>query len=414
MRTPSLKRLGPSAFALSLLWALPAASQATGDAAFSQVERGRYLAVLGDCVACHTAPGLPPFAGGVVLETPFGRLAAPNITADMETGVGKMTLAEFQRVMSQGIGRGGYHLYAGMPFTAYTKVTSEDNAAIWAYLQTVEPARNQVEVNQLPFPFNIRLALIGWNLINFTQGTFQPDPNRSAEWNRGAYIVEGLGHCGTCHTPKNLLGGDKNNQFLQGATLQGWFAPNITADLHKGIGAWSEAEIVQYMKTGANRFDIASGPMAEVVEKSSQHWTDADLQAVAVYLKAGSGAVATPPAALPASDPRMRAGEAIFADRCMGCHIATGEGVPMLFPRLAKAPLVNADDPASLIRVVLAGSRAGSTDAAATGPAMPSFGWNLSDQEIAMVLSYVRNSWGNAAAPVGAGDVAGIRASLNP
>jgi mono/diheme cytochrome c family protein len=408
------KRLGGAAFAALVVAAIPVGAQVTGDAAFSQVEKGRYLAVLGDCAACHSAPGLPPFAGGVVLQTPFGNLVAPNITPDIETGVGRLSLQDFQSVMSKGIGKGGYHLYGAMPFTAYTKVTAADNAAIWAYLQTLEPAKNKVEPNQLPFPFNIRASLIGWNLLNFAQGEFKPDPKQSPDWNRGAYIVEGLGHCGTCHTPKNLIGGDKNSQFLEGATLQGWFAPNITADPHKGIGGWSETEIVQYLKTGANRFDIASGPMAEVVEKSSQHWSEADLKAVAVYLKAGRNGEAEAPAPLPASDKLMSAGQAIYADRCAGCHVATGTGVPNLFARLAQAPLVNSDDPTSLIRVVLAGSRAGATRTVATGPAMPSFAWNLSDQDVAAVLTYVRNSWGNAAPAVSAKDVASLRTSLQP
>jgi mono/diheme cytochrome c family protein len=391
---------------------LPASSRVPGDADFSQLERGRYLAVLGDCAACHTAPGLPAFAGGVVLETPFGDLIAPNITPDPETGIGTMSLSEFQRVMSEGIGKRGYHLYGAMPFTAYTKVTKDDNAAIWAYLQTIAPVRNKVEPNQLPFPFDIRASLIGWNMINFSAGEFKPDSTKSSEWNRGAYIVEGLGHCGTCHTPKNLIGGDKNSRFLEGAALAGWFAPNITADPHKGIGAWSTDDIVRYLKTGANRYDIASGPMAEMVEKSSQHWTDADLKAVAVYLKDGRNADAKAPRPVPDSDKRMVAGQAIFADRCTGCHLSNGTGVPTLFPRLALAPLIDADDPSSLIRVVLAGSQAGATDAAPTAPAMPSFAWNLSDQDVAAVLTYVRNHWGNAAPAVEPAEVAALRKSL--
>jgi mono/diheme cytochrome c family protein len=404
--------LGGAVLASLLSRALPVSARIPGDADFSQVERGRYLATLGDCAACHTASGLPPFAGGVVLATPFGDLVAPNITPDPETGIGTMSLSEFQRVMSEGIGKSGYHLYGAMPFTAYTKVTKEDDAAIWAYLQTIAPARNKVEPNQLPFPFNIRASLIGWNLINFSAGEFKSDPMKSAEWNRGAYIVEGLGHCGTCHTPKNPIGGDENSRFLEGATLESWFAPDITADPHKGIGAWSIDDVVQYLKTGANQYDVASGPMGEMVEKSSQHWTDADLKAVAVYLKEGRNADAKAPQPIPDSDKRMVAGQAIFADRCTGCHLASGSGVPKLFPRLAQAALVDADDPSSLIRVVIAGSRASATDAAPTAPAMPAFAWNLSDQDVAAVLTYVRNSWGNAASAVEPKDVAAMRKSL--
>jgi mono/diheme cytochrome c family protein len=300
-----------------------------------------------------------------------------------------------------------------MPFTAYTKVRKEDNLALWAYLQTIEPVNNPVETNQLPFPFNVRTSLIGWNMLNFTPGEFTPNAEKTPQWNRGAYLVEGLGHCGTCHTPKNLIGGDKNDQFLAGSNLQGWIAPDITANAHSGIGQWSNEDLVEYLKTGANRFDIASGPMAEAVENSTQHWTDEDLMAVAVYLKDGQPAAAAPqPVA--ADTPAMVAGKAIYADRCSACHVPNGEGVKNLFPKLAAAPLVNSTDPTSLIRVVLAGSRAGGTEAAPTGPAMPSFAWNLSDDNIADVLTYVRNTWGNAAPAVSVGEVSDLRKDLRP
>lgn len=387
-------------------------AQAAREDSFEQIDKGRYLAILGDCAACHTEPGGKPFAGGVTLKTPFGDLVGANITPDRETGIGRMTLDEFQKVMSEGEGPGGFHLYGAMPFTAYTKVTKEDNAAIYAYLNSLEPVKNKVETNLLPFPFNIRLSLIGWNMLNFTKGEFKANPQKSEEWNRGAYIVEGLGHCGTCHTPKNIMGGDKNDEFLEGATLQDWFAPNITADPHKGIGAWSVEDITAYLKTGANKYDIASGPMAEEVENSSQHWSDADLKAVAVYLKDGRNADAKAPAPIAASDGRMVAGAAIYADRCSACHVSKGEGVPTLFPRLASAPLVNSTDPTSLIRVVLAGSKAGGTHMAPTGPNMPSFAWNLADKDVANVLTYVRNSWGNAAPAVDPTEVGNLRARL--
>ena len=394
------------------LVASAAHAQSPGDASFAQVERGRYLAVLGDCAACHTAATGKPFAGGVVLKTPFGDLVGANITPDPDTGIGKWTLDDFQGAMSQGLGRGGYHLYGAMPFTAYTKVTKADNAALWAYLRTIEPVNNPVEPNQLPFPFNIRMSLIGWNFLNFTKGEFQPDPAKSSDWNRGAYIVQGLGHCGSCHTPKSLTGGDKNGQFLQGGTLDNWYAPDITADAHKGIGSWSSDDIVQYLKTGANRFGIASGPMAEMVEKSSQHWTDPDLKAVATYLLSvgGDGTSAPPPIA--ADDKGMVAGHAIYADRCAACHIGSGEGVPKLFPKLANAPLVNNDDATTLIRIVLAGGVAGATNAVPTAPTMPSYAWNLSDEDVANVLTYVRNSWGNSAPRVSPTDVATLRKQL--
>ena len=393
--------------------ALNVAHGATGADSYNLVEKGRYLTTLGDCTACHTLPGKPAFSGGVVLDTPFGKLLGANITPDPVNGIGRWSFEDFQNAMSKGHGLDGKRLYGAMPYTAYTKVLRQDNQAIWAYLQTIEPADNKVETNQLPFPFNIRTSLLGWNLLNFTEGEFKADPKKTEQWNRGAYLVQGLGHCGTCHTPKSLTGGDKNDQFLGGANLQNWVAPNITADAHSGIGSWSEDDIVKYLKTGANRFDIASGPMAEEVEHSSQHWKDEDLMAVAVFLKDG-GKPADPPKALAATDSSMVAGKAIYADRCSACHVGNGEGVENLFPKLAMAPLVNGADASSMIRVVLAGSRAGATDAAPTAPAMPSLGWALSDDNVANVLTYVRNSWGNAAPAVSSADVKAVREQLQP
>ena len=381
--------------------------------AFEKIERGRYLAVLGDCVGCHTAPGGKPFAGGAALETPFGTLLGPNITPDVATGIGGWSEADFWRTLHEGIGRNGVRLYPAMPYPAYTKITREDASAIWAYLRTLDPVRNEVRVNQLEFPFSARRpATLTWDLINFKPGVFERDPAKSDAWNRGAYLVEGLGHCGTCHTPKNITGGDSRSEALQGALLQDWYAPDVTPDLRTGIGSWSIEEIVRYLKTGANSFDIASGPMAEVVENSTSHMTDADLLAMATYLKDSGPRNAATVTSLAAGDRRMAAGRTIYENRCAACHIASGAGVPSLFPRLAQAPLVQAGDPTTLIRVVLMGSRAGATAGAPTAPAMPSFGWNLSDEEIADVLTYIRNTWGNAAQPVQAADVAKLRDRL--
>lgn len=397
---------------LALAASLAPQMLAAQDTSFAQVERGRYLAVLGDCTACHTVPGKGAFAGGVPIETPFGRLVGPNITPDRETGIGSWTEADFQKAMSEGIGKGGVHLYGAMPFTAYTKVTAADNAAILAYLRTVEPVHNTVEPNQLPFPFNIRTALIGWNMLNFTKGEYVPDVAHDAQWNRGAYIVQGLGHCGTCHTPKNIMGGDKEGQFLKGAVVDGWLAPDITGDKTQGIGKWSVDQIRQYLKTGTNEYDIASGPMAEVVKNSSQYWTDADLTAVATYLKSLEPATPMTRPPLRADAPEMLAGQALYEVRCAACHMGNGAGIDRLFPKLANAPLVSNADATSLIRVVLAGSRAGTTDARPTGPAMPSFARTLSDEDVAQILTYVRNSWGNAAPAVSAADVASARKTL--
>jgi mono/diheme cytochrome c family protein len=212
---------------------------------FKQIERGRYLTIAGDCGACHTLPGSGhDFAGGRAIETPFGQLLAPNITPDTQTGIGAWTDDEFVNALTIGTGRNGVRLYPAMPYTYYTKLTHDDALAIRAYLNTVPAVHNPVNPNQLPFPFDIRASLLGWNALFFTPGTFQPNPHKSAEWNRGAYLAEGLTHCGMCHTPKNFLGGDKTDESLNGYALQGWFAPNITNDARRGLGGWSVDEIV--------------------------------------------------------------------------------------------------------------------------------------------------------------------------
>ena len=380
---------------------------------FDRIERGRYLAVLGDCTGCHTAPGGKPFAGGLALQTPFGTLVAPNITPDPETGIGNMTNEEFLAALHEGRGHNGKRLYPAMPYPAYTKMTDDDVLAMRAYLATVAPVTNRVVSNQLPFPFNIRLSLVFWNGLEFTSGRYQPNPQKSAVWNRGAYIVQGAAHCGTCHTPKTLLGGDKNSAALTGATLQGWFAPDITNDPRKGIGGWSRDDLVQYLKTGANKWTLASGPMAEAVFHSTSRMSDEDILAIATYLKdSGEGGASARPQPLAADNNAMRAGAAIYKDSCAACHKDSGEGEVNLFPRLAGSALVQSDDPTTLVRVVLHGTRAVSTSGAPTAPAMPAFDWRLGDAQVAAVLTYIRNNWGNAAGSVSANTVASQRAAL--
>jgi mono/diheme cytochrome c family protein len=397
----------------ALVVAFTGAASAQDTQSFERIERGRALAVLSDCAACHTAPGGQPFAGGLALRTPFGTLVAPNITPDRDTGIGNMTSDEFLAALHEGRGRNGRRLYPAMPYPAYTKMTDDDVLAIRTYLGTVAPVSNKVIVNQLPFPLNIRLAMVFWNWLNFTPGRYQPNPQKSAEWNRGAYIVEGAAHCGTCHTPKTPLGGDKAGAPLAGATLQGWFAPNITPDAHKGIGGWSKDELIEYLKTGTNSWTLASGPMAEAVSHSTSKMADEDIAAIASYLKdSGAAGGASKPAPVAANDSAMRAGAAIYKDSCAACHKETGGGEIHLFPRLADSALVQSDDPTTLVRVVLQGTRAVSTSSAPTAPAMPAFDWRLNDAQVAAVLTYIRNRWGNAAAAVPAGAVASQRTSL--
>jgi mono/diheme cytochrome c family protein len=379
---------------------------------FEQIERGRYLATLADCAACHTKKdGGEPFAGGRPIETPFGMIFSANITPDHGTGIGNWTEQQFDNALRYGIRPDGSRLYPAMPYVSLTKMSRDDVNAIRAYLATLPPVPNRVVTNQLPFPYNIRLAMRGWDFLFFTPGEFKPNPEKSAEWNHGAFLVEGPGHCGACHTPKNFLGADENSKALQGGQVQGWFAPNITNDKMRGLGAMSVDDIAALLKSGHNRIATVTGPMAEEVEDSSSHFSDGDLKAIAAYLKSlpGGDHNETPVAE---SDPRMQAGKAIFRDTCSACHGIDGKGVPNLFPALATASSVRSIDPTSAIRVVLRGARSVATKAEPTAPAMPSFGWQLKDDQVAAVLTYVRNSWGSAAKPVSANDVGNQRSKL--
>jgi len=390
-----------------------AAHAAADKQAFEEIAHGRYLAIAGDCAGCHSAPGGAPYAGGLPIETPFGTLVSPNITPDRETGIGAWTDDEFVHAMQDGTGQGGEHLYPAMPYTYYTRTTREDVLAIRAYLETVEPVHNEVKANQLPFPFDVRASMAGWNELYFKRGTFRPVAGKSDEWNRGAYLVEGLGHCGLCHTAKNAAGGDETARALQGSALQGWYAPDLTGDPRGGLGSWSVDEVVAYLKTGHNAVSAATGPMSDVIVHSTSQMTDADLRAIAVYLKDQPAPSGESPKPVSGEDRMMRAGEAIYLDNCAACHTSAGTGIAQLFPALKGSPSVQSADPASLIRVVLRGAQSVATDPAPTGASMPALGWKLSDAEVAAVLTYIRNSWGNAASPILASDVASARQQLS-
>jgi mono/diheme cytochrome c family protein len=386
---------------------------------FDRVERGRYLSVVGDCAACHTLPGSGrQLAGGRILETPFGSLLGPNITPDPTTGIGAWTDDEFVNAMTKGRGRRGTHLFPAMPYTYYTRISRDDALVIRAYLNTLPPVHNEVRSDQLPFPLNVRENMVAWDRLFFRPGEFQPNASKTAEWNRGAYLTEGLGHCGLCHTPKNELGADEQDRAMRGYALQGWFAADLTNDQRRGLGSWSVEDIATYLKTGRNSVAAATGLMAETVEDSTSKMSDADLHAIAVYLKDRPGDRAnsaqnheepTPPAP-PAST--MKIGQQIYADECAGCHRSDGRGTFGLFPALASAPLMQQGDPASLLRAVLRGTAGLATQRAPTAAAMPAFGWVLNDDQVAAVLTYIRNSWGNSAPAVAPSDASKARSAL--
>jgi mono/diheme cytochrome c family protein len=393
-----------SALAALVLLTLAGTAQA-------QVSAGRYQAILGDCEGCHTAPGGQPFAGGLVLETPFGNMTVPNITQDHATGIGGWSETDFRRAVREGIAQDGTRLYPAMPYPAYARMSDADLTSLWAYLKTVTPVHHAVEADHLRFPFNIRALMAGWDWLYFKPKRFAPVEGKSAEWNRGAYLVNGPGHCGACHTAKNLFGAD-GPVALTGASLQGWFAPEITDAKPRGVGGWSADDVVAYLKSGWNSHAVASGPMADVVERSTSQMTDGDLKAVAIYLKDQPATQKQSPAVVAANDPAMADGKILFQNNCVACHGANGKGEALMFPPLAGNPVLLQSSPENLIRVVLAGAQAVSTPAAPTGPSMPSFAWKLNDAQLADLLTYVRNSWSNQASPVSDEDVTKARASL--
>ncbi|MGH7184101.1 MAG: c-type cytochrome [Nitrospiraceae bacterium] len=372
------------------------------------VKRGEYLARAGDCISCHTEKGSLPFAGGRRLNTPFGYMLSPNITPDLETGIGNWSADDFYRAMHHGVNRRGQDMYPVMPYDFYTKMTREDVDAIFAYLKAVKPALNTVDTNHLHFPFSLRKTMAVWRELYFTEGTFSPVPTKSAAWNRGAYLVEGLGHCSDCHSPRNLLGGIEKNRDFSGAGVDGWFALDLTSDIATGLGSWSIDDIATYLKTGAYKGKTTVfGPMAEVVQNSTSHMSDADLKAMAEYLKS------IPPEARlrtgrPVPDATRQKGATLYSDNCSPCHQSLGRGIPGVFPPLTGNGVVVASDPTDIFNVVLGG-----LPAQGTYVPMPSFAGQLTDQDIADIINYIRTSWGNAAQPnATAAAVAKLRATM--
>lgn len=378
---------------------------------FAQVERGKYLVEAGDCEACHTNKGGQPFAGDRPIQTPFGVIYSPNITPDRETGIGAWTDEQFYRALHEGIAEDGSHLYPAFPYPWYTKVTRDDALAIRAFLNSLDPVKSERRPNALDWPLNYREVMAGWNELFFTEGGFSPDPKKSAEWNRGAYLVEGLGHCGACHTPTNFVGAAKTSERLQGGVLQDWYAPDLAGELRSGLGNWSADDIVQFLKTGRNNRTAAYGPMAEVITYSTANLNDGDLKAIATYLKDMPAPATEKKSSKP--DPKLvQAGQAIYIDNCSACHRSNGEGTPGTFPPMKGDATVQDRDPTTIIRVILDGAHAVATDARPTPLSMPSFKWKLSNDEVAAVASYVRSTWGNAASPVSASDVQSLRQVL--
>jgi mono/diheme cytochrome c family protein len=395
-----------------------AAQQPTRAAPQSQVERGRYLAQAGDCIACHTIPGAKIFSGNRPMPTPFGTLYSPNITPDRETGIGNWSADDFYRMMHTGRSRTGDLLYPAMPFASYTKVTRADTDAIFAYLRSVPPVRLASRQHDLRFPYNNRALLIGWRTLYFTEGEYQPDRSKSVEWNRGAYLVQGLGHCAMCHTPINALGGSSQEQAFQGGLIpmQNWYAPSLTSNREAGLGNWEIRDIVDLLQAGVSNRATVYGPMAEVTYNSLQFMNDADIRAMAVYLK--SLPADQPLAADAASSPlrgdvnqAVTVGRHIYAQRCASCHGAEGRGKPPHYPPLAANQSISMTSAVNPIRMVLNGGYPPGTRRNPMPYGMPPFAQALSDDDIAAVVTFIRTAWGNRGAPVSVRDVNQLRSA---
>ncbi len=370
------------------------------------VSRGKYLVDIGDCASCHTGLDAPKFSGGRYMPTPFGPISTPNITPDKETGIGTWTDDDFYRALHMGVAKNGQRLYPVMPYPWYTKVSRDDVMAIKAYLFSLKPVHAPRPPNKLVFPFNIRAGLAVWDHFFLKVGEFKPDPSKSAEVNRGAYIVQGLGHCGECHNGRNLLGDTRWADALQGGPIQHWYAPNLTSDVHDGIGKYSDEQLVSFLKSGvAPGMAVAAGPMAETVHDSLSKLTNSDLHAIVAYLKstpAEPSYVSSERTAYMGEQPE---GRQIYLNNCASCHQLNGEGIPDAIPSLAHNGAVMARGPDDVLRVILGGIEAQGDYAP-----MPAVGNQLTDQQIADVANYVRQAWGNEAPPnAKAGEVGYLR-----
>ncbi len=407
----------PALLLLSVAAAPAEAQEKAPPSANPIVARGEYLARAGDCIACHTAPEGYVFAGGRAMPTPFGTLYSSNITSDRETGIGKWTADDFYKTMHSGRFPDGGLIYPAMPFASYTKITRADSDAIFAYLKSVPAVNQKNRPHDLRFPYDNRQLILGWRTLFFSEGEYKPDPTQSAEWNRGAYLVEGLGHCGMCHSPINALGGTSQSDAFKGGLIpmQNWYAPSLTSNREAGLGDWSIKDITDLLQTGVSTRGVVYGPMAEVVHNSLQYLNDEDSRAMAVYLK--SIAEPSPPpaprSALPSTESSLliSLGKTVYDARCASCHGAQGEGKPPHWPPLANNQSIEMQSAVNPIRMVLNGGYPPGTKGNPMPYGMPPFAGLLSDNEIAAVVSYIRTAWGNRGTPVSAREANELRSA---
>ncbi len=380
------------------------------------IKRGEYLARAGDCIACHTVRGGKTFAGGLPMLTPFGTLYTPNITPDDQYGIGKWTSDDFYRSIHVGRSKDGSLLYPAMPFTAYTKVTRADSDAMFAYMRSVPPVNVPSRPHELRFPFNNRNLLIGWRTLFFSEGEFKPDPTKSVEWNRGAYLIEGLGHCSMCHTSINAMGGPVSSAAFGGGLipLQNWYAPSLTSNKEAGLGDWDIKDINDLLKTGVSQRGAVFGPMAEVVHNSLQYLSDADINAMSTFLKSIPQKGEAPETmqfetSAQFGSELLQQGKKIYTENCAKCHAENGLGKPPAYPPLANNPSIQMQSAVNPIRMTLNGGYPPSTEGNPMPHGMPPFAQALSDTEVASVVTYIRMSWGNHGTPVSPQQVSNLR-----
>ena len=366
------------------------------------ISQGAYLARAGNCAGCHTARGGAAYAGGLGISTPFGTVYASNLTPDVKTGLGAWSADAFWRAMHHGRSADGRLLYPVFPYTSYTQVSRGDSDALFAYLRSLPAVAQANRPHELAFPYNSQAALAVWRAMFFRAAEFAPEPNQTAEWNRGAYLVRGLGHCAACHAGRNLLGASRSALALQGGAIpmQHWYAPSLASAREAGVAEWSTQDVVALLQTGTSPRGSAMGPMGEVVFRSTQYINSIDLQAMAVYLKALPQQTLAPQAA-PAPEPtQLSTGAKLYKAHCAECHGEQGEGAKGAYPALAGNRAVTMDSPANLVQTVLHGGFAPATTGNPRPYGMPPFQQTMDDTEIAAVLTYIRRAWGHSASAV--------------
>jgi alcohol dehydrogenase (quinone), cytochrome c subunit len=422
-----MKRMKILAAAFFVLGAVPLA---TSQQAWAQqptpTDKGEYVARAGDCVACHSVPNGKPFAGGLKMGTPLGAIYSTNITPDKETGIGNYSYEDFDRAVRQGIAKDGHRLYPAMPYPSYAKITDDDMHALYDFfMKEVPPVKQANQPSEITGVRGWRWPLAIWNWMFMDKGVYQAKSGHDAAWNRGAYLVEGLGHCGACHTPRGWAFQEKaldagSSAYLGGAELDAWYAPSLRGEARTGLGGWSQGDIAAFLKTGHNTKGVAFGSMLDVVNNSTPYLSDDDINAMAAYLK--SLPAATQQAAYTYDNAtttaldagKVDAGGKLYAGYCLTCHGADGKGQVPFLPPLAGNPVVLDNNPSSLINLVLNGAQTIVVKGTPDSYRMPQYRVQLTDDEIASVLTFVRSAWGNGAPAVSADEVKKLRPITDP